>query len=213
MIRRVTICLCIAVCSFLITSSAGAAVLTIPAVKAEPGEAIELPVKIDSVDNLAGVKLAMTYNTKLLTFKEAEKTPATSSLMHIVNDKHPGRLIVVMAGARGIGGKDLSILTLRFQVKPEVTPPAETRIEITEVQLMSDQLKDIPYEVRTGPIRIAAAEADASAGEADADRKPAETEEKADSAGADKSRPDAEPASEAAEPTDSAGDAASETAP
>ena len=118
-----------------------------------------------------------------------------------------------MAGARGIGGKDLSILTLRFQVKPEVTPPAETRIEITEVQLMSDQLKDIPYEVRTGPVRIAAAEADAPAGEADADRKPAETEEKADSAGADKSRPDTEPASEAPELTDSAGDAASETAP
>ncbi len=199
MIRGLTICLYITICSFLITGVAGAAVITIPEVEATPGGAIELPVKIDAVDNLAGVKLAITYNTDHLTFTEAEKTQATSPLMHIVNDKHPGRLIVVMAGARGIGGKDLSILTLRFQVKPEVVPPAETRIEITEVQLMSDQLKDIPYDVRIGKIRIVAAETDAPSDEPSADRKPAGAGENEDSAGGDKSCPGTEPASESAD--------------
>ena len=46
--------------------------------------------------------------------------------MHIINDRTPGKLIIVMAGARGIQGKGMTILTLNFTVV----------IEIPEAQLM-----------------------------------------------------------------------------
>ena len=46
--------------------------------------------------------------------------------MHIINDKTPGKLIIVTAGARGIQGKGMTILTLNFTVV----------IEIPEAQLM-----------------------------------------------------------------------------
>ena len=46
--------------------------------------------------------------------------------MHIINDRTPGKLIIVTAGARGIQGKGMTILTLNFTVV----------IEIPEAQLM-----------------------------------------------------------------------------
>ena len=46
--------------------------------------------------------------------------------MHIINDRTPGKLIIVTAGAPGIQGKGMTILTLNFTVV----------IEIPEAQLM-----------------------------------------------------------------------------
>jgi len=138
------------------------------------GEAVAVPIKLDQVDNLAGVKIVLAYDKELLTFTEAEKTRHTSPLMHIVNDKTPGRLIVVMAGARGIKGKDFGILVLSFRASPTLKEPVEkTSLKIEEVQLMSDQLKEFEASIRTGPITIIRKAADPAA-EAGANDAPAE---------------------------------------
>jgi len=135
-------------------SSAFGAEILIPPLSARPGQSIDIPILIDEVDNLAGVKLVMTYDPKILTYKKGTKTKETDSLMHIVNDKKPGVLIVVMAGARGIRGKAFPILTLTFDVKEGLKGNHTAAISITEVQLMSDQLKDIKCTVKTSPITI-----------------------------------------------------------
>ena len=128
--------------------------LYVPALKGKSGQNIDIPIRIDKVDNLAGVKLVLQYDPKILTYKKAAKTAQTSSLMHIVNDKKPGRLIVVMAGPKGIKGKDFSIISLTFEAKKGLTSNHTTAIKITEVQLMSDQLKDIKSKVKVSPITI-----------------------------------------------------------
>jgi hypothetical protein len=64
--------------------------------------------------------------------------------MHIINDRTPGKLIIVTAGARGIQGKGMTILTLNFTVV----------IEIPEVQLMGDDLKEIECKVKRGTLVI-----------------------------------------------------------
>ncbi len=138
------------------SSAALGTVLYIPAVKAEPGQSFNVPVMIDHVDNLAGIKLVMKYNTDFLTFKKAVKTRNTSSLMHIVNSKNPGTLVVVMAGARGIKGKDFSIITVTFELKTDLKNKQDTKINITEVQLMSDELKDIKCGIKINPITFLA---------------------------------------------------------
>jgi hypothetical protein len=130
--------------------------LSIPALSALAGQTLEVPIRIDQVDNLAGIKIVMTYDPELLVFKKAAKTPSTTSLMHIVNDRKPGVIIVVMAGAMGIKGKDLSILTLSFSIKQGLKGNHTTRIKITEAQLMSDELKDIKFTIATKPISIKA---------------------------------------------------------
>jgi len=109
---------------------------------------------IDHVDNLAGVKLVMEYDCKILIFKNGSKTKESNSLMHIINDKNPGKLIVVMAGARGIKGKDFPILTLTFEIKKGLTGNHATSIKINDVHLMSDQLKEIKCSVMVNPLTI-----------------------------------------------------------
>jgi hypothetical protein len=139
---------------FLYPASVFGAELYIPAVTARAGQSIEIPIRIDHIDNLAGVKIVMKYDPNLLIFRKASKTNHTSSLMHIVNDKKPGHLIVVMAGAKGIKGDDFSILTLFFDIKGGIKTNQTTRLKITEVQLMSDELKDLKFTININPIAI-----------------------------------------------------------
>jgi hypothetical protein len=119
-----------------------------------PNQTIDVPIIVDEVDNLAGVKLVMSYDPEILVFKKGAKTKETDSLMHVVNDKKPGQLIVVMAGARGIKGKNVPIFTLTFDVKSGLKGNHVTKIAVTEAQLMSDQLKEIKCTVAVDPITI-----------------------------------------------------------
>ena len=141
----------------MMVPAARAAEISIPDLKTTPGMAVTIPVMLDHVDNLAGVKLVMTYDPKVLTFSKADKTKFTNSMMHIVNDKKPGTLIAVMAAARGIKGDKFPILTLEFRVNAAVEAPAEAALEIREAQLMSDDLKDLPYTVNIPPLKILSA--------------------------------------------------------
>ena len=144
--RILTKHLCLIICvtaTILWVSPVFATTIYIPEVKGKIGQFVEIPIMIDHVDNLAGVKLVMGYDYKILTFKDGAKTKESNSLMHIVNDKKPGKLIVVMAGARGIKGKDFPILTLTFEIKKVLTGNHTTSIKINDVHLMSDQLKEI----------------------------------------------------------------------
>jgi hypothetical protein len=148
---KIIICTAAAVFS---ASAVSAARVILPGQTAKAGQLIRIPVMIDQVDNLAGIKLVMKYDAALLNFMEAVKTKRASSLMHIVNNKKPGLLIVVMAGARGIKGTDFSILSMRFTAKNGLKRNHTTRIEITEVQLMSDKLKNVKCDVLVEPITI-----------------------------------------------------------
>ncbi|MBW6486627.1 MAG: hypothetical protein K0B01_10820 [Syntrophobacterales bacterium] len=128
--------------------------LTITEQRARPGEDLRVPLVVDQVDRLAGVKLVINYNKELLTFKGGARSKSTDSMMHVINDKTPGKLIVVMAAARGISGKDVTLLTLFFSLKKGLTDNRETLIETTDVQLMGDDLKDIPCKAKSGKITI-----------------------------------------------------------
>jgi hypothetical protein len=140
--------------SVLWQASVSATEVRIPPIVTHPNQTIDVPIIVDEVENLAGVKIVMSYDPEILVFKKGAKTRETDSLMHAVNDKKPGQVIVVMAGARGIKVKNTPIFTLTFDVKPGLTGNHVTKIAITEAQLMSDQLKEIKYTVAVNPIAI-----------------------------------------------------------
>jgi hypothetical protein len=140
-----------------VESTLWAAEIRIPPLSAKPGEALQVPVMVDGIDNLAGVKLVLKYEPDILVYRQGTKTKETDSLMHIINDKNPGVLIVVMAGAKGIKGKEFAILHLTFEVKKELQGNHTTKINITDAQLMSDDLKEIKCTVLSNPITINAA--------------------------------------------------------
>ncbi len=127
--------------------------LSIPPTAVIAGETVKIPLLVDKTDNLAGVRLVLSYDTKDLTYAGAVKTSHTAQMMYVVNNKKPGELIIVMAGAQGIKGEKFSILDLSFKAKP-VREKKTSRIEIKEVQMMSDQLKDISCAIRVSPVTI-----------------------------------------------------------
>ena len=137
-------------------STVWATEIKIPLLTARPGELLQVPVMVDEIDNLAGVKLVLKYEPDILVYRQGMKTKETDSLMHIINDKNPGILIVVMAGAKGIRGKEFAILHLAFEVKQGVQEDRTTKINITDAQLMSDDLKEIKCTVVSNPITIRA---------------------------------------------------------
>ena len=136
------------------TATAWGTEVFIPALKGRTGESVNIPIMIDRVDNLAGLKLIMKYDPKILTFKKGVKTKHSDSLMHIINDKKPGMLIVVMAGAKGIGGKDFPILNLTFDIKVGLKGNHTTTVEISNLEMMSEQLKNIKCDIKVNPLII-----------------------------------------------------------
>jgi hypothetical protein len=135
-------------------STAQGAELSIPPIRVTSGQTFEVPLMIDQVDNLAGVKVVMKYDASILIYRGGKKTGHTASLMHIINDRKPGVLILVMAGARGIQGKDFPILHLTFTAKAGLKRNHTTRITIPEVQLMSDRLQDIDCTTNLNPLVV-----------------------------------------------------------
>lgn len=129
--------------------------LFIPGIITAVGQSeITAEVRIDRVDNLAGVKLVLEYDKDILEFKQALKSELTGPMMHVVNDHNPGRLIIVMAAAVGIKGENFPLISLTFQVRTGVENVKSAEIRITESQLMSDKLKDLSHAVTVMPITI-----------------------------------------------------------
>ena len=143
----------------VLTSETGAVEIAFPDVTVDAGKAFDIPIMIDKIDNLAGVKLSLTYDQTILKFLKAVKTPATNSLLHIVNSKTPGKLIIVMAGARGIKGETVSIIILTFEAIKVPAEKGTTTLTMKESQLMTDALEDVSHQVKGGNITILPAEA------------------------------------------------------
>lgn len=121
--------------------------LSMPAVQGKTGQDIEIPVVIDLAEKLAGVKLVLEYDPEILSYSTATKTRQTSSLLHVINSKTPGVLIIVMAGARGISGKDFPLLDITMTPKKDISQSGDL-LRIIEAQLMNDQLQEIKCTIK-----------------------------------------------------------------
>ena len=97
---------------------------------------------IGRAERIAGLKVTINYDKDKLKFKNAEKSTSTSSFLHVVNDKYPGRLIVVMASAKGVSGDMVPLLHLTFTPITN-TENNEAKVSVTQVQLMTEDLKEI----------------------------------------------------------------------
>ncbi len=137
--------------------SVSAAEIRIPAVNGTAGQTISIPIRVDQIENLAGLKIVVLYDPDIIEYQASQKTKHTASLMHVVNDKKPGRLVIVMAGAKGISGKNMDLIELHFKIR-EFTTVSEkeirTALELPEIELMSDQLVPLDYTTKIEPIRI-----------------------------------------------------------
>jgi hypothetical protein len=110
-----------------------------------------LVLQIDKVEKLAGMKLTLDYPVRFLEYKSAQKGSAFNAFMQVINDKKPGRLILVMASATGVSGENLKVFELTFS-KSVQNQPATLKIAPAECQLMSESLQEIPCS--TSPLSV-----------------------------------------------------------
>lgn len=104
---------------------------------------LHFTLALDKVDKLAGLKISLTYPKTSLKFLEAKKLKTTASFLHVVNDKTPGKLIIVMASAKGISGTNIALIDLAFSLSTKNKPPPVT-ITTQQCQLMTEGLKKVP---------------------------------------------------------------------
>lgn len=124
-------------------SSGFAAELNISIIAGTHGEVVKPAVTVDKVENLAGVKLAITYDQKTLKFIKAGKTSYTSNMLYVVNSKMPGKLIIVMAAAKGFSGENAELVKISFELLKDVKEEDKVTLQITEAELMGDDLQRI----------------------------------------------------------------------
>ena len=122
--------------------------LNVPVVAGTQGEVVKLPVTVDKVEKLAGIKLAMVYDLNVLKFQKAEKTPYTANMLHVVNDRVPGKLIIVLAAAKGFDGEKAALVELTFELLKDVKKEDKIALQITGAELMNDKLKRIEVNLK-----------------------------------------------------------------
>lgn len=144
----------------LAASGAWGTVLSLSGGTVASASDLAVEVGLDGAENLAGIKLVLSYDPELLSFVEAQKSPAAGAMMFMVNDKTPGRLILVMAAAKGIQGEPLQLVKMRFTAAAGLKKAQKTRITVQESQLMSEQLQEIAHRVEAAAIRLTAPPAD-----------------------------------------------------
>jgi hypothetical protein len=133
---------------------ASTAELVIPAVEACEDQMVAIPIKMRNAGNLAGVRLILEYEPRHLAYDHAAKTTASNAFVHVVNEKRPGVLIVVMAGAKGIEQQDYTLLHLYFQARKTTAGRVVSKIRIHEFEAMDDQLKRLECDLKINPLTI-----------------------------------------------------------
>ncbi len=119
--------------------------------KVDKQEPNTVEIKFSTVDalDLAGLKVVLHYDLQKMKYKSLDKSKETKGMMHVVNDKKPGKLIIVMASATGQKTADFDLFSINFEklTNPDKQLPLE--IEVKNVEMMSAALVEIPCSTMT----------------------------------------------------------------
>lgn len=135
-------------------SAARAATLSIEPVTALSGQSLAVPVLIAPVEQLAGVKIVLRYDPRRLAYEKAETSETTAGWMRVINDKTPGKLVIVMAGAKGIHADSLALIRLYFKAAPGLKEKTTVRIQAVEMEMVSEAIRPIPCRFSGGDITL-----------------------------------------------------------
>lgn len=146
----VSFCICMVFQVAGSTAWADSTVMRVVVTNSSGEKNIAAAMVLDKVSALAGLKIVFSYNEKDFTFKTFDKDRNTSSLLNVVNDKVPGRVVVVMAGAKGISGENMKLFTLSFSPKAADYVPENLELRADSVEMLTDTLQKIDCVVEYG---------------------------------------------------------------
>jgi hypothetical protein len=103
---------------------------------------IEATLMVEQAERIAGIKAVFTYDERSLRFTEARKSEATASFLHVINDRTPGRLVIVLASATGISGERVGLCHLVFD-RIEHQPSSSPMIALEAIEIIDERLNEI----------------------------------------------------------------------
>lgn len=110
---------------------------------------VEINISTIDAQDLAGLKVVLHYDLQKLKYKNLSKSKETKAMMHVVNDKNPGTLIIVMASATGQQTADFDLFTISFEKLTELDGQTPLEIKVKNVEMMSAALIEIPCSTKT----------------------------------------------------------------
>lgn len=146
--------LCLIVTALGSWTQAYATEMIIGSANAAPGQEFSVNATLEPGTRVAGIKMVLGYDADILMFVKAEKLEAANGMMFVVNDRNPGKLIIVMAGASGIDLPRADLLKLVFRVRDPIRNTMKTQIQLLEIEAKSDSLKQVQIHSRSGEVDI-----------------------------------------------------------
>lgn len=139
--------------SFVLTLPVNSYSANIEVIPKPDSQSAVFSIQIDKAEKLAGLKISLDYPKNNYSYKETKKGVRLNSFMHVVNDKIPGKLVVVMASAKGISGKDITLFQVKFS--SETTQKKSQDLPtLTTCELMSEDLLSIPCNLQSAPANM-----------------------------------------------------------
>lgn len=105
-------------------------------------------LSLEQIDKLAGLNLSINYPKDQFHFESAAKGEPFKSFLHVVNDKKPGKIIVVTASAIGVSGSNLHLLQLNFTKLQSDIKLDSSIFKQIHCQLMNETLQEISCNIQ-----------------------------------------------------------------
>ena len=117
----------------------------ISVITGESGQSqVVVPVEVGGALGVAGGDLVITYDAGVLTAVAVESGDLSSTWLVSANLNEAGVLRVSLAGSQGSATATGSLLTVRFQVQPEVAAGRVTQISLESVSLNDEMANALP---------------------------------------------------------------------
>ncbi len=140
---RLYIILIFAFCHSLLILPTYVAAADITVTASKTNTTVTYRISANEINLLAGIKITINFSPETLSYISHKTLASLNNFMNVINDKIPGKLILVAASAQGVSGKLLNLFELEFNT---VNPNHNTSesFKLVECEMMDENLKSIP---------------------------------------------------------------------
>ena len=131
--------------------------LSIPEQSGSPGKDIIIPININDATGLAGADITVTYDKKILTFKQAVNTELFNGNFAVNDVSSDSKVVIRMASMKGIEKGSGALINMTFTVKANTTIGTETPINLTDVSAFDEIANSITISTQNGKLKIVSA--------------------------------------------------------
>ena len=132
-------------------------VVAIPDTFAPPNCMLDIPILVSEASGIAGAKIKVTYDSRILTSLDVRKTPLTQDFV-LVDSLAPGEISILLARATGLAAGGGKFVELAFQVNATALKGDTTTLTLATLLLYDENTNPIPATSISGLFTVDAPE-------------------------------------------------------